>query len=154
RAATAGHPSQRGGRARRRGAAARVGAGADLVGECGPPTVPERTSGRWPSMNERRLVIVVRADPVICGHSGEARHLAGVALPRGFPAVRLPTCPIPALQAAGLPLKPLARLLPSSGGITVERPEPVGDYRVPDGRYLAGLVGRLVELLAEPVPTT
>ncbi|MGW0811358.1 glycosyltransferase [Nonomuraea sp. NPDC002799] len=102
----------------------------------------------------RRLVIVVRADPVICGHSGEARNLAEVALTRGFTDVRLLTWPIPALQAAGLPLKPLDRLLPYSAGITVERPEAVGDYRVPDGRHQAGLTGRLVELLAEPVPTT
>ncbi|MFF5248085.1 glycosyltransferase [Streptosporangium sp. NPDC000095] len=102
----------------------------------------------------RRLVIVVRADPVICGHSGEARNLAEVALTRGFDDVRLLTWPIPALQAAGLPLKPLDRLLPYSAGITVERPEAVGDYRVPDGRHQAGLTGRLVELLAEPVPTT
>jgi glycogen(starch) synthase len=102
----------------------------------------------------RRLVIVVRADPVICGHSGEARNLAEVALTRGFDDVRLLTWPIPALQAAGLPLKPLDRLLPYSEGITVERPDAVGDYRVPDGRWLAGLTGRLVELLAEPVPTT
>ncbi|GIH23980.1 hypothetical protein Aph01nite_22900 [Acrocarpospora phusangensis] len=102
----------------------------------------------------RRLVIVVRADPVICGHSGEARNLAEVALTRGFDDVRLLTWPIPALQAAGLPLKPLDRLLPYSEGITVERPDAVGDYRVPDGRYQAGLTGRLVELLAEPVPTT
>ncbi|MGZ4625652.1 MAG: glycosyltransferase family 4 protein [Kineosporiaceae bacterium] len=102
----------------------------------------------------RRLVIVVRADPVICGHSGEARNLAEVALTRGFTDVRLLTWPIAALQAAGLPLKPLDRLQPYSPGITVERPEPVGDYRVPDGRYLAGLTGRLVEMLAEPVPTT
>ncbi|WP_433291988.1 glycosyltransferase [Actinoplanes sp. CA-030573] len=101
----------------------------------------------------RRLVIVVRADPVICGHSGEARNLAEVALTRGFDDVRLLTWPIPALEAAGLPLKPLDRLLPYSPGITVERPEAVGDYRVPDGRHLAGLTGRLVELLAEPVPT-
>jgi glycosyltransferase involved in cell wall biosynthesis len=99
-------------------------------------------------------VIVVRADPVVCGHSGEARNLAEVALTRGFDDVRLLTWPIPALQAAGLPLKPLDRLLPYSPGITVERPEPVGDYRVPDGRHLAGLTGRLVELLTEPVPTT
>ncbi|OLS99713.1 glycosyl transferase family 1 [Pseudonocardia sp. CNS-004] len=105
-------------------------------------------------MNERRLVIVVRADPVICGHAGEARNLAEVALHRGFTDVRILSWPIPALQAAGLPLKPLDRLQPYSDGITVERPEPVGDYRVPDGRYLAGLTGRLVELLAEPVPTT
>src|SRR5690349_21020019 len=102
----------------------------------------------------RRLVIVVRADPVICGHSGEARNLAEMALTRGFTDVRLLTWPIPTLQAAGLPLKPLDRLLPYSPGITVERPEPVGDYRVPDGRHMAGLTGRLVELLAEPVPTT
>ncbi|MBO3741239.1 glycosyltransferase [Actinoplanes flavus] len=101
----------------------------------------------------RRLVIAVRADPVICGHSGEARNLAEVALTRGFDDVRLLTWPIPALQSAGLPLKPLDRLLPYSPGITVERPEAVGDYRVPDGRHLAGLTGRLVELLAEPVPT-
>ncbi|MEU8656996.1 glycosyltransferase [Actinoplanes philippinensis] len=101
----------------------------------------------------RRLVIAVRADPVICGHSGEARNLAEVALTRGFDDVRLLTWPIPALQAAGLPLKPLDRLLPYSPGITVERPEAVGDYRVPDGRHLAGLTGRLVELLSEPVPT-
>ncbi|HVK26180.1 MAG TPA: glycosyltransferase [Actinokineospora sp.] len=102
----------------------------------------------------RRLVIVVRADPVICGHSGEARNLAEAALTRGFTDVRLLTWPIPALQAAGLPLKPLDRILPYSAGITVERPEPVGDYRVPDGRYMTGLTGRLVELLAEPIPTT
>jgi glycogen(starch) synthase len=101
----------------------------------------------------RRLVIVVRADPVICGHSGEARNLAEVALTRGFDDVRLLTWPVATLQAAGLPLKPLDRLLPYSDGITVERPEPVGDYRVPDGRHLAGLTGRLVELLTEPVPT-
>ncbi|MET9634494.1 glycosyltransferase [Lentzea sp. NPDC006480] len=106
------------------------------------------------SRPSRRLVIVVRADPVICGHSGEARNLAEVALTRGFDDVRLLTWPIPVLQAAGLPLKPLDRITPYSEGITVERPEPVGDYRVPDGRYLAGLTGRLVELLAEPVPTT
>ncbi|GAA2563545.1 hypothetical protein GCM10010435_39530 [Winogradskya consettensis] len=101
----------------------------------------------------RRLIIAVRADPVICGHSGEARNLAEVALTRGFDDVRILTWPIAALEAAGLPLKPLDRLLPYSPGITVERPEPVGDYRVPDGRYQAGLTGRLVELLAEPVPT-
>ncbi|MGW4110562.1 glycosyltransferase [Actinosynnema sp. NPDC004786] len=106
------------------------------------------------STPNRRLVIVVRADPVICGHSGEARNLAEVALTRGFDDVRLLTWPLPALEAAGLPLKPLDRITPYSPGITVERPEPVGDYRVPDGRYVAGLTGRLVELLSEPVPTT
>ena len=101
----------------------------------------------------RRLVIVVRADPVICGHSGEARNLAEVALQRGFDDVRIVTWPIPTLQAAGLPLKPLDTVLPYSDGITVERPDPVGDYKVPDARFYGGLVGRLVELFTDGVPT-
>ncbi len=82
-----------------------------------------------------RLVIVVRADPVICGHSGEARHLAEAAIRRGFDDVRIVTWPLDALGA--LPQKPLDSVLPYGPGITVERPEPVGDYKVPDGRYTA-----------------
>ncbi|MFI7589309.1 glycosyltransferase [Spongisporangium articulatum] len=118
-------------------------------------SLPTQTQSKaWVAKPTRRLVIVVRADPVICGHSGEARNLAEVALTRGFDDVRLLTWPMPALEAAGLPLKPVDRITPYSPGITVERPEPVGDYRVPDGRYMAGLTGRLIELLAEPVPTT
>jgi glycosyltransferase involved in cell wall biosynthesis len=101
----------------------------------------------------RRLVIVVRADPVICGHSVEARNLAEVALRRGFDDVRIVTWPIERLIETGLPMKPLDGVMPYSPGITVERPEAVGDYKVPDGRYLAGLVGRLVELFTEGVPT-
>jgi glycosyltransferase involved in cell wall biosynthesis len=102
---------------------------------------------------DHRLVIVVRADPVICGHSGEARNLAEAALDRGFDEVRIVTWPIERLQQTGLPLKPLDRVLPYRDGIVVERPEPVGDYKVPDGRYLAGLTGRLVELFTDGVPT-
>lgn len=101
----------------------------------------------------KRLVIVVRADPVICGHSGEARNLAEVALTRGFDDVRIVTWPIPTLHAAGLPLKPLDAVLPYSDGITVERPDPVGDYKVPDARFYGGMVGRLVELFTDGVPT-
>ena len=112
--------------------------------ESGPPTADPT----------RRLVIVVRADPVICGHSGEARNLAEVALTRGFDDVRIVTWQLDALRAAGLPLKPLDAVLPYSPGITVERPEPVGDYKVPDGRHLDGMTGRLVELFTEGVPTT
>ena len=100
-----------------------------------------------------RLVIVNRADPVICGHSVEGRNLAEAALERGFDEVRIVTWPIERLEATGLPLKPLDRMLPYSEGIVVERPEPVGDYKVPDGRYLAGLTGRLVELFTDGVPT-
>jgi glycosyltransferase involved in cell wall biosynthesis len=101
----------------------------------------------------KRLVIVARADPVICGHSGEARNLAEAALDRGFDEVRIITWPIDRLQETGLPLKPLDRVLPYRDGIIVERPEPVGGYKVPDGRYLAGLTGRLVELFTDGVPT-
>lgn len=105
-------------------------------------------------MSQRpRLVIVVRADPVICGHSVEARNLAEAAMQRGFGEVRLVTWPVERLEAAGLPLKPLDGVLPYSPGIVVERPGPVGDYKVPDGRYLAGLTGRLVELFTDGVPT-
>jgi len=108
---------------------------------------------KQPRDSSRRLIIVVRADPVICGHATEARGLAEVALRRGFDDVRIVTWPIEALKAAGLPLKPLDELLPYSPGITVERPGPVGDYRVPDGRYLLGLSGRLFELFTDGVPT-
>ena len=103
--------------------------------------------------SRNRLVIVARADPVICGHSGEARNLAEAALDRGFDEVRIITWPIDLLQQSGLPLKPLDRVLPYRDGIIVERPAPVGDYKVPDGRYLAGLTGRLVELFTDGVPT-
>ncbi len=100
----------------------------------------------------KRLVIVVRADPVICGHSGEARNLAEAALVRGFDDVRIVTWPLDAL--GDLPCKPMDTVLPYSPGITVERPVPVGDYKVPDGRHIAGMVGRLVELFTDGVPTT
>lgn len=101
-----------------------------------------------------RLVIVNRADPVICGHSVEGRNLAEVALTRGFDEVRIVTWPLERLETSGLPLKPLESVLPYSDGIHVERPEPVGDYKVPDGRYVAGITGRLVELVTDGVPTT
>ncbi len=108
-------------------------------------------SGKTPI--RRRLVIVVRADPVICGHSGEARNLAEAALQRGFSEVRIITWPMELLERSGLPLKPLETVLPYSEGIEVERPAPVGDYKVPDGRYLAGMTGRLVELFTDGVET-
>ena len=101
----------------------------------------------------RRMVIVARADPVICGHSVEARNLAEAALDRGFDGVRIITWPIDLLQRSGLPLKPLDGVLAYRDGIIVERPAPVGDYKVPDGRCLAGLTGRLVELFTDGIPT-
>jgi len=101
----------------------------------------------------RRLVIVVRADPVICGHSVEARNLAEAALQRGFSEVRIVTWPLEQLERSGLPLKPAESITPYSPGIIVERPDGVGDYKVIDGRYLAGITGRLVELFTDGVPT-
>jgi hypothetical protein len=90
---------------------------------------------------------------VICGHSGEARNLAEAALRRGFTDVRIITWPLDLLARSGLPLKPLDGVLPYSKGIEVERPEPVGDYKVPDGRHLTGMTGRLVELFTDGIPT-
>jgi glycosyltransferase involved in cell wall biosynthesis len=101
----------------------------------------------------RRLVIVVRADPAICGHSGEARNLAEAAIAAGVDEVIILTWPVEVLAAAGIPLKPLDSILPYSPGITVERPDPVGDYKVPDGRHCAGIRGRLIELFSDGVPT-
>ena len=45
-----------------------------------------------------RLVIVNRADPVICGHSVEGRNLAEAALERGFDEVRIVTWPLDRLD--------------------------------------------------------
>lgn len=103
------------------------------------------------SRPSRRFVIVVRADPVICGHSVEARNLAEAALDRGFDDVRIVTWSLDRLEEVGLPLKP--RVEPYSPGITVERPEAVGGYKVPDARHTTGMVGRLVELFTDGVPT-
>ena len=73
--------------------------------------------------------------------------------PAASTEVRIVTWPIDRLIESGLPLKPLDGIAPYSDGIIVERPEPVGDYKVPDGRYLSGLTGRLVELFTDGVPT-
>src|SRR6187200_1497609 len=118
-----------------------------------PIMTAAHTTTSGPGTYQRRLVIVVRADPVICGHSGEARNLAEVALRRGFTDVRIVSWPLDLLATSGLPLKPLDGVLPYTKGIEVERPEPVGDYKVPDSRYLAGMTGRLVELFTDGVPT-
>ena len=51
-----------------------------ISGRIRPPQLRQRTDDvRHRRTPDRRLVIVVRADPVICGHSGEARNLAEVA---------------------------------------------------------------------------
>lgn len=95
----------------------------------------------------------MRADPVICGHAGEARNLAEAALDHGFDDVRIVSWPLDRLIESELPLKPLDSISPYREGMTVERPEPVGNYKILDGRYLAGLTGRLFELFTDGVPT-
>src|SRR5690606_1380307 len=93
-------------------------AGTGIVGRRAPPAVPHphgrNSKERAMKDLSRRLVIVVRADPVICGHSGEARNLAEAALSRGFDEVRILSWPLDLLERAGLPLKPYDTILPYS----------------------------------------
>jgi glycosyltransferase involved in cell wall biosynthesis len=93
------------------------------------------------------LILVVRADPIICGHSTEARNLAEAAIARGFHSVHIVSYPLDALKDSDLPLKPLDTISPYSEGIHVHRPEPIGDYKVLDGRLGYALSGKLIELL-------
>lgn len=94
----------------------------------------------------RNLIIVVRADPIICGHSTEARNLAEAAISDGWDSAHIVTWPMEHLRASGLPLKPESSIMPYSEGITVHRPEPVGGYKVLDGRHLSAMTGKIVEL--------
>lgn len=93
------------------------------------------------------LILVVRADPIICGHSTEARNLAEAAIEMGMKSVHIVSYPIETLENSGLPLKPLETISSYSDGISVDRPEPVGDYKVLDGRYILGIAGHLTDLL-------
>ncbi|MEM6855253.1 MAG: glycosyltransferase family 4 protein [Planctomycetota bacterium] len=95
----------------------------------------------------RNLVILVRADPIICGHSTEARNLAEAAHAAGFERIHIVSYPIETLQKSGLPLKPLASVQSYSQRISVDRPEPVGDYKVLDGRLSYAISGHLIDLL-------
>ena len=51
------------------------------------------------------LVLVVRADPIICGHSTEARNLAEAGIEMGLESVHIVTYPIDILEESDLPLK-------------------------------------------------
>jgi len=97
----------------------------------------------------QHLIIVVRADPIVCGHSTEARNLAESAIKAGFKSVHIVTYPLDHLENSGLPLKPLDTLPPYSEGIHVHRPGPVGDYKVLDGRLLHAMAGKICDLLHE-----
>ncbi|MEM7600543.1 MAG: glycosyltransferase family 4 protein [Verrucomicrobiota bacterium] len=95
------------------------------------------------------LVIMVRADPIICGHSTEARNLAEAAIARGFHSAHIISYPIETLQESGLPLKPLETISAYSDGIVVHRPEQIGDYKVLDGRLGYAMSGEVVDLISE-----
>jgi glycosyltransferase involved in cell wall biosynthesis len=89
-----------------------------------------------------------RADPIICGHSTEARNLAEAALARGYEPY-IVTWAEELLAGSGLPLKPAHEIKPYSEGITVVRPGPVGNYKLLDGRYNLGMAGAIVDIARE-----
>jgi len=91
------------------------------------------------------LVIVVRADPIICGHSTEGRNLAEAALRDGYEPFIVTWCE-DLLAGSGLPLKPANKIEPYSPGITVLRPDAVGNYKILDGRYNLGMTSAIVEI--------
>ena len=95
----------------------------------------------------RNLVLLARADPIICGHSTEARNLAEAALAAGFERVHIVSYPLDVLAASGLPLKPLESVAGYSAGISVDRPAAIGDYKVLDGRLGYAIAGHLVDLV-------
>lgn len=104
-------------------------------------------SGKGSRQEVSHLVLVVRADPIICGHSTEARNLAEAAIEMGLKSAHIVTYPLDSLRESGLPLKPSETVSVYSDGIEVRRPEPVGDYKVLDGRLSYALSGELVDLL-------
>ena len=95
------------------------------------------------------LIILSRADPIICGHSTETRNLAEAARSLGIQNVHIVSYPLEVLAASGLPLKPEHSVEAYSSGITLSRPEPIGDYKVLDGRLGSAISGHLINLLAE-----
>ncbi|MEM6886057.1 MAG: glycosyltransferase family 4 protein [Verrucomicrobiota bacterium] len=95
----------------------------------------------------KNLIIIVRADPIICGHSTEARNLAEAAKDAGYENVHIVSYPIDILEKSGLPLKPLDSIQPYTRGIQVDRPNEVGGYKVLDGRLSYAISGHIVDLL-------
>ena len=95
------------------------------------------------------LIILSRADPIICGHSTETRNLAEAACNLGVQNVHVVSYPLDVLASSGLPLKPENSVEAYSPGISVDRPAPIGDYKVLDGRLGAAISGHLINLLAK-----
>ncbi len=95
----------------------------------------------------QKAVFLVRADPIICGHSTEARNLAEAAIEAGIGEAHIVSYPLDLLMESSLPLKPLDTISPYSAGIHIDRPEPLGDYKVLDGRVSLGISGHIADLL-------
>lgn len=93
------------------------------------------------------LIILSRADPIICGHSTETRNLADAAIASGVARVHVVSYPLDVLEESELPLKPRESVAAYGPGIEVDRPDPVGDYKLLDGRLGYGISGHLVDLL-------
>jgi glycosyltransferase involved in cell wall biosynthesis len=91
------------------------------------------------------LILVFRADPVICGHSTEGRNLAESAKELGFQNIHIVTYPVSLLEASNLPLK--KTINPYSKGITVHRPNVIGDYKILDGRVIHAMTAKIIDLL-------
>ena len=100
-------------------------------------------------LSVENLIILSRADPIICGHSTETRNLAEAACNLGVRNVHVVSYPLDVLASSGLPLKPENSVEAYSPGITVDRPAPIGDYKVLDGRLGAAISGHLINLLAK-----
>lgn len=115
--------------------------------ESSHPTVESIPGTASENHDVANLILVVRADPIICGHSTEARNLAEAAIAKGFRSVHIVTYPIETLENSGLPLKPIETISEYSDGIEVQRPEPIGNYKVLDGRLGYAISGQLVDLL-------
>ena len=111
------------------------------------PKTPGDASFREEAAGFKNLIILVRADPIICGHSTEARNLAEAAHAAGLEKIHIVSYPIKTLKKSGLPLKPLASVQSYSQGIEVDRPEPIGDYKVLDGRLSYAISGHMIDLL-------
>ena len=71
------------------------------------------------------LIILSRADPIICGHSTETRNLAEAARSLGIENVHIVSYPLDVLAASGLPLKPDHSVEAYSSGITVSSRSPL-----------------------------
>ncbi len=100
------------------------------------------------------MIIIARADPIICRHAAEARNLAEAALQGGFEQVRIVTWPLATILESTLPCKQLSRISPYSEGIVVDRPEALAGSQVLDGRLLQAMTGHVSEMLMDGVPTT